>query len=51
MSKSPKKEEPKEKPVLVLTRPPKPYSEMTEQERDEYCGQVYEALVGKKPPD
>lgn len=51
MSKSQKKDEPKDKPALVMTRPPKPYDEMTDQERDDYCGQVYEAIMGKKPTE
>jgi hypothetical protein len=49
--KNQRKEGPKIKPVLVLSRPPKPYNEMNTKELDEYCGQVYEAIMGKKSPD
>jgi len=49
--KNQEKEEPKEKPVLILSQPPKPYNEMNTKERDEYCGQVYEAIMGKKSQD
>jgi hypothetical protein len=37
-------EESKPKPVLVLSAPPKPPNEMTEEEMDEWAQQICDAL-------
>lgn len=34
----------KSKPVLILSKPPKPIDEMTDAELDEYSLKIYEAL-------